>query len=69
MGYIAVLVVMVIVVPVLFMLFSKRPVAHGETKRKDHGVTHTQPASDQPTPRSGAVNQISSGATKKIPPG
>jgi hypothetical protein len=69
MGYIALLVVAVILIPVLMMLFARRPASGREAPQPDNGVTHAQPSSDQPTPRSGTVNRIDPAARKKMPPG
>ena len=69
MGYISVIVVAVLIIPILFAFFSRRPVSNRESSQRDHGVTPSRPSSDQPTPRSGAVNRIDPDARKRIPPG
>lgn len=72
MGYIIALVVLLIVVPLLFILFSRRTGAAGGTAvkwRGDRGVTVEQPSSDQPTPRADTVNRASPEAERKLPPG
>jgi hypothetical protein len=68
-GYILVIVAAVVLVPVLFALFGRRPAGGRRPAQLDHGVTPAQPSSDQPTPRSGRVNEIAPDVTKRIPPG
>jgi hypothetical protein len=69
MGYIVVIVVALLIIPILFAFFSKRPASGRELSRSDHGLGPSKPAADQPTPRAGAVNQIEPEASKRIPPG
>jgi hypothetical protein len=70
MGYIIALVLLAIVVPLLFLLLSRRTTSAGGLDAKhDRGVTVSGPSSDQPTPRSNAVNQASPGAERRLPPG
>jgi hypothetical protein len=71
MGYIIAIVLLIIVVPLLFMLLSRRPSGSGTLDRhaRSGGVTPLEPSSDQPTPRSGGVNQTEPGAERRIPPG
>jgi hypothetical protein len=68
MGYIAVIVTFLIVVPLLFLLMGRRPTSAGGA-RGDHGVTPSEPAADAPTPRADAVNQVAPGAERRLPPG
>jgi hypothetical protein len=67
MGYIAVIVVALIVVPLLFFLMGGRSAKAGG--QRDHGVTPSEPAADAPTPRADAVNQVAPGKERRLPPG
>jgi hypothetical protein len=67
MGYISVIVVAIIVIPLLFLLLGKRPTAAGP--QRDNGVTRAEPASDQPSPGAGTVNQVAPGKERRLPPG
>lgn len=70
MGYIIALVILLVVVPLLFVLLSRRSAARGGIRAGDRGVTHEEPSSDQPTPgAAGAVNQPRPGTEGRIPPG
>jgi hypothetical protein len=55
MGYIIALVLLLIAVPLIFMLSSRRSTSGGGvgTKSRDRGVTVSKPSSDQPTPKPG----------------
>lgn len=68
MGYIFIVVAAVILIPLVFVLFTSWG---GGMKRtpKDEGVMHNGPSSDQPTPKAGNTNQTSTSQAKKIPPG
>jgi hypothetical protein len=70
MGYIIALVILVIVVPLLFLMLSRRSTAGGGIRSRDHGVTHEEPSSDEATPGApGAINQPRPGTEGRIPPG
>ena len=71
MGYIIAIILLVIVVPLIFLLLSKRTSGAGTLGRAAHsgGVTPSQPSSDQPTPQAGSMNQPSAEAERRIPPG
>jgi hypothetical protein len=62
MGYIIGLIIVLLVLPLLFMLLSRRTRNTGGIDSRDHGVTPSRPSSDQPTPRTAAQN-------RRIPPG
>ncbi len=67
MGYIAVIVALVVIVPLLFILMGGRQTSAGA--RRDHGVTPSEPAADAPTPRADAINQVAPGQERRLPPG
>jgi hypothetical protein len=71
MGYIIALVLLALIVPILFMVLSRRTSSPGGVadKHRDRGVTVSRPSSDQPTPRAGAVNQAEPGTEGRLPPG
>lgn len=71
MGYLIGLVFLIIVVPLLFVLLSRRTASTGRLggERHDRGVTVTKPSSDQPTPRADATNQATPEAERRLPPG
>jgi hypothetical protein len=71
MGYIIAFILLLIVVPLVFILLSRRTTSPGglAEKQRGHGVTVSQPSSDQPTPRAGAVNQPAPGREQQLPPG
>jgi hypothetical protein len=62
MGYILGLVVVLILIPLLFMMLSRRTRVSGGIDSADHGVTPDRPAADEPTPRAGP------NVDRKIPP-
>ncbi len=68
-GYVAVIVVAILLIPIVLALAAKRPAGGRQAPQRDNGVTPAQPSADQPTPRSGKVNKIASDATKRVPPG
>jgi hypothetical protein len=71
MGYIIALVLIVVVVPLLFVLLSRRTTRAGGLGAGSHsrGVTVSQPSADTPTPRADGLNQPAPGAEKRLPPG
>jgi hypothetical protein len=71
MGYIIAIVLIAVVVPLLFMLLSRRTTSTGglAEKQRSRGVTVSQPSSDQPTPRDDAINQPEPGREQQLPPG
>lgn len=68
MGYIFALVLLVIVVPLVFLLLTRRPAGGGRAGRADRGYTVEEPSSDQPSP-GGTVNQPTPEAERRLPPG
>jgi hypothetical protein len=71
MGYFIAIIVLLIVIPLLFMMLSRRTTGPSGLggKPADRGVTVAKPSSDQPSPRGGAVNEPEPGAEKRLPPG
>lgn len=71
MGYIIALVVLFLVVPLIFLMLSRRtPAGGGGLRQRDRGVTVAEPSSDQPTPgAAGSINQPGAGTERRIPPG
>ena len=69
MGYILALVLLIVVVPLLFMLLSRRTAGSGPRSR-DHGMTVEQPSAEEATPGApGSINQPAPGAERRLPPG
>ncbi|MGH7946701.1 MAG: hypothetical protein ACREF9_17090 [Opitutaceae bacterium] len=72
MGYIIAFALLFFVVPLLFIVLSRRTKAPGGIAHKpdERGVTVSEPSSDQPTPRGDeTVNQPAPGAERRLPPG
>lgn len=70
MGYLIVIVLLLLVVPLLIMLLTRRaPGGSRKVGNDDHGVTPSEPSSDQPSPAGGAVNKPDAQAARRIPPG
>ena len=70
MGYIIALILLLVIVPLLFMLLSRRPAGAGtDNPRQAGGVTPTRPSSDQPTPGASNLNQANPEAERRMPPG
>lgn len=67
MGYIIALVI-IVVVPVLFLLLSRRTAGRGGISQPGRGMTVSAPSSDQPTPGAG-TNPSKPGAERRVPPG
>ena len=63
MGYIIGIVIVLQLVPLLFMLLTRRTTGRGGLDNANHGVSPDRPSSDQPTPRPGP------GVDPRIPPG
>jgi hypothetical protein len=53
MGYILGIVIVLLVLPLLFMLLSRRGGGRGGIDSSNRGVTPDRPAADEPTPRAG----------------
>ena len=70
MGYVFVIALVVIVVPLLFLMLSRRTRGAGTLtgRRLSGGVTPREPSSDQPTPQADSVNRAE-GVEPKLPPG
>lgn len=62
MGYIVGLIIILLIVPLLFMLLTRRTKGTGGIDSSNHGVTHEQPSAEEPTPRPGP------GVDPRIPP-
>jgi hypothetical protein len=70
MGYVIIWIVALLILPILFVLLTRRTGDRGARKSGDHGVTVSEPSSDQPTPGKGSgVNQVQPDAERRIPPG
>jgi hypothetical protein len=71
MDYIIALVLIVIVVPLLFVLLSRRGKGAGGIGEQPHssGMTVMEPASDQPAPTADSTNQVAPGVERRLPPG
>jgi len=59
-----VIAVVLLLVPILFILFSRRTQGGTAPSSLDKGMTHTEPSSDQPTPKAGP-----SASSERTPPG
>ena len=69
MGYIVVLILLVVAVPLLFVIFSRRPGGSGPAQH-DRGMTVAEPSSDQPSPGASRAGQrLSPEAERRLPPG
>lgn len=53
MGYIIGLVIVLLLVPLVVMLLTRRTTGHGGIDAANHGVSPDRPAADEPTPRPG----------------
>ncbi len=72
MGYLFIIIALVILVPLIFLFANSRPGVTGRGQRKEIGEpspVRTKPSADQPTPGAGAVNQGTSEASRRLPPG
>lgn len=70
MGYIIALVLLLVFVPLLFLLLSRRTHAGGGIASRDHGLSPSRPSSDQPTPPAGpATDRPHQGSDHGVPPG
>lgn len=72
MGYIFALAILILVVPLLLIILTRRTSGRGGIAHKpeERGVTVSNPSSDQPTPRGDeTVNKIEPGAERRLPPG
>ena len=70
MGYIVALILVVLVLPLLFLLLSRRTTGAGRLPSHDRGMTVSRPSSDQPTPPAGPrTDRPSGGADRGVPPG
>ena len=62
MGYIIGLVFLLLLVPLIFMMLTRRTTGPGGIEGADHGISPNKPAADEPTPRAGP------GVDPHIPP-
>jgi hypothetical protein len=62
MGYIIGLIFLLLIVPLVFMMLTRRTSSTGGIDAANHGVTPDRPAADEPTPRAGP------GVDRHIPP-
>lgn len=70
MGYILGLVLLLVFVPLLFLLLSRRSIRGGGIESGDRGMTPSRPSSDQPTPPAGpATDRPHRGSDRGVPPG
>jgi len=71
MGYLVVLVLLLVVIPLMFVLLSRRPtgVSGRATNSRERGMTVAKPSADAPTARADAINQPAPGGEKRLPPG
>jgi hypothetical protein len=71
MEYFWMLGVVIVVLPLIVLLASRRGSNAGEKRpQRDHGVTVAEPSSDQPTPGApNSINQPGPGAERQLPPG
>jgi hypothetical protein len=68
MGYIIGLVILAVVVPLLFLLLSRRTTGAGGAGEKPHdrGMTVSRPAAEEPTPRADGLNQPAPGKEQRL---
>ena len=71
MGLIIAIIALVIVVPLVFLLLSRRSTSAGGTAvaHRDRGVTVAEPSSDQPSPDARNTNRARPAAETRLPPG
>jgi hypothetical protein len=53
MGYIIGLIFLLLLVPLMFMMLTRRTTGRGGINAGNHGMTPDQPTADEPTPRPG----------------
>jgi len=72
MGYIVILILAVVLVPVLIALFKPHSEVHGagRVKRRpeDPPPERTEPSADQPTPQPDTINQATPEVERRLPP-
>jgi hypothetical protein len=68
MGYIIALVLIAIVVPLIFILLSRRTSGGSGIESANHGVTTSEPSAEDITPRAGPVVNPSPPSERKLPP-
>ena len=68
MGYIIGLVILAIVVPLVFMVLSRRTTSAGglSDKQRSRGMTVSRPAAEEPTPRADGLNQTAPGKDERL---
>lgn len=68
MGYIIGIVILVIAVPLLFLMLSRRTSSAGglAEKQRGRGVTVSRPAAEEPTPRADGLNQPAPGKEQRL---
>jgi hypothetical protein len=69
MGYIIGIVLVLLILPLLFALLARRSAGQGGIDSRNHGMTVTQPSSDQPSPGARPASKTPSGSEGRIPPG
>jgi hypothetical protein len=62
MGYIIALIILLLVVPLVLTMLTRRTTGRGGIDSADHGFTPDRPSADEPTPRAGP------GVDPQIPP-
>jgi hypothetical protein len=68
MGYIITFLVVLVLLPLLFVVLSRRSTGRGGITTRGHGLTVAEPSADQPTPGKG-TNESAPGTERRIPPG
>jgi hypothetical protein len=68
MGYIIGIILLVIMVPLLFLMLSRRTSSTGglAAKDRDRGVTVSRPSAEEPTPRADGLNQPAPGKERRL---
>jgi hypothetical protein len=69
MGYIIAIVLILVAVPLLLLVLSRRPSGAGtlDPRRRSGGFTPTHPSADAPTPQPDSINQRPE-AERRLPP-
>jgi hypothetical protein len=68
MGYIIALVLIAVVVPLIFILLSRRTSGGGGIDSADRGMTTSEPSAEEPTPQPGTVVNPLPPGERKLPP-
>ena len=68
MGYIIALIVLVLAIPLIFLLLGRRTRAGGGIESRDHGLTVSEPSSDEPTPLAENTQPSTPEVSRRLPP-